>query len=354
MSSTIDMVNKPSIYKKPRNTTNSYSYNDNEPTTNTTTNNPDLNGPPPNDIFSKPPVMNDIPIDISKSNIYANCDQKCSFSFSYSQTLLVAKNNNTQLTFLMEQNPVPPVTYNNMKYNASSFSLFTPSLHKWNGANTDAEIIIEHIPVLGGKYLYVCIPIVKSNAINSPSSSSLSEIIHEASKHTPANGEITNLTISNFTLQNIVPNAPFYSYYGENTMFQGDFIVYDKIQNIPLTNETISLVSSMIQGSTVEMFGGNLYYNPLGTNQTETDIYISCQPTGFSDEKINNGSSTSNFRNQSKNDLSSFLNSQIVMILFICLFFILCIFLLNYVFNKFTGIPVNNFIQKMTSSTTKS
>lgn len=50
MSSTIDMVNKPSIYKKPRNTTNSYSYNDNEPTTNSTTNNPDLN----NDIFSKP------------------------------------------------------------------------------------------------------------------------------------------------------------------------------------------------------------------------------------------------------------------------------------------------------------
>ena len=93
------------------------------------------------------------------------------------------------------------------------------------------------------------------------------------------------------------------------------------------------------------MFGGNLYYNSIGPNATETDIYISCKPTGSSNEPAKKGSSssTSSSKNQSINDLTEFFNSQGFMIFMICIGFLLFLFLLNYMFNTFTGISMPNF-----------
>ena len=347
MSSTMDMVNKPSIHKKTRYTSMNTNTNTNT-NTNIYTANQNLINPVFDasvvDVFSKLTVATENPINITKSNVFANCDQKCSYSFSYSQTSLVAKNNSTQLTFTVEESHAPSATYNNNKYNVSSFSLFSPSLHVWNGENTQAEIVIEHIPILGGKHLYVCIPILQSGGIGSTSSTLITDIITEVSKSAPGNGDTTNLSLTNFSLQNIVPSAPFYNYYGENSLFTGDFIVFDKTVNIPITASTVTLLSSLIQPSYNIMFGGNLYYNSLGPNATETDIYISCKPTGASHEPTKkDSSSTSSSKNQSINDLTDFFNSQGFMIFMICFGFLLFLLLLNYSFNTFTGITMPNF-----------
>ena len=329
MSSIMDMVNQASMYQKTQ-FTNFFQPNQNLI-------NPILDASS-TDISTKPPVSTKTPINISKSNIYSNCDQKCSFQFSYYQTLLIGNNNQNQITFITEKNQVPPVTYNTMKYGVASFSLFSPSLHIWNGQSVPAEIVIENIPVLGGNPLYVCIPILQSTGIGSTSASLITDIITEMSKNAPSNGGKTNLSITNFTLQKIVPSGPFYSYYGESNLFKGDFIVYDKTVNISLTQQTLLLLSSMIQPSNNPMFGGNLFYNPLGPNADETDIYISCQPTGSSNTSATNDDQTSkdNDVNKNVNDLENFFTSEIFMTFIICIFFILGIFLLNYLFTIFT------------------
>jgi len=356
MSSTIDMVNKPSIHKKTRYTNtimNSSNTNTNIYTANQNLINPTFDASVV-DVFSKLTVSTENPINITKSNVFADCDQKCSYSFSYSQTLLVSKNNGTQITFNLEESNTPSVTYNNNKYNVSSFSLFAPSLHIWNGDNTQAEIVIEHIPIFGGKHLYVCIPIVQSGEIGSTASTLITEIITEISKNAPGNGDSTNLSITNFSLENVVPLAPFYNYYGENSLFTGDFIVFDKTVNIPITSKTLKLLTSMIQPSYNIMFGGNLFYNSLGPNTRETDIYISCKPTGSSNEpakKDSQSSSKSSTKNQSINDITEFFNSQGFMIFMICIGFIVFIFLLNYLFNTFTGSSMPNL--KMFSNSNK-
>jgi len=349
MSSTMDIVNRPSIYKRTNDTNfkSNASKNTNLYTANQNLINPVFDASVV-DVFSKLTVATENPINITKSNVYANCDQKCSYSFSYSQTSLVAKNNSNRLTFQVEESNAPSVTYNNNKYNVSSFSLFSPSLHVWNGENTQAEMVIEHIPTLGGKNLYVCLPMVQSNGIGSTSSSLMADIIKEVSKNAPGNGDTANLSLTNFSLQNMVPSAPFYNYYGENSLFTGNFIVFDKTVNIPITAATVTLLKSMIKPSYNIMFGGNLYYNSLGPNATETDIYISCKPTGSSNEfakKVSQSKSKSSSTNPSINDLTEFFNSQGFIIFMICIGFLVFLFLINYWFNTFTGINVKKIFK---------
>jgi hypothetical protein len=337
-SSTINMVNQPSQYQATMNTS-STNYNSN---TNNTTNqliNPFIN--PPGTDPSKPPTSNQNPIDISKSNVYANCEQKCFYGFDYSNTLLIAKNLRSELLFTCENSQAPPVTYNNLNYNVASFSLFAPSLHQWMGAKVDGEIIIEHIPVYGGKNLYTCIPLRKTSSTSNASNSSLiTEIITETSKNAPGNGDTFNLTINNFNLQNIVPLAPFYNYYGKSKSYNGDFIVFDKTSSISLSSKTFSLLKSLIKPSSIVMFGGFLYYNPKGPNQNATDIYISCQPTGSSNEPVQNqdqNNSSSSSVNPQNNDLLDLLNNEWFMIIIVAFFFIVAILLLNYLFNAVGG-----------------
>jgi hypothetical protein len=337
-STTINMVNQPSQYQQTMNTSSSNTTNVN--TTNQSTN-PFINAPG-SDLSSKPPDSKQSPIDISKSNVYANCEQKCFYGFDYSNTLLIAKNLRSELLFTCENSQAPPVTYNNLNYNVASFSLFAPSLHQWNGAKVDGEIIIEHIPVYGGKNLYTCIPLMKTNSTsNSTNSNLINQIITETSKNAPGNGDTFNLTINNFNLQNIVPLAPFYNYYGKSKSYNGDFIVFDKTNSISLSSKTFSLLKSLIKPSSIVMFGGFLYYNPKGPNQgNNSDIYISCQPTGSSNEPVqdqdqNNSSSSS--VNPQNNDLLDLLNNEWFMIFIVAFFFIVVILLLNYLFNAVGG-----------------
>ena len=337
-STTMNMVNHPSQYKRTK-IWNTSSYTSNTNTTNQGTN-PfmDPSGTDP----SKPPGSNQTPIDISKSNIYANCEQKCFYDFDYSNTLLIAKNLKTELLFTCENTQAPSVTYNNSNYNVASFSLFAPSLHIWNGAKVDGEIIIEHIPIYGGKNLYVCIPLMKTSSVsNSTNSSLLTEIIVETSKNAPGNGDTFNLTINNFNLQNIVPLVPFYNYYGQSDSYNGDFIVFDKINSISLTEKTFSLLKSLIKPLSISMLGGFLYYNPKGPNQgNNSDIYISCQPTGSSNEPTQNKNQNQNDStsvNSQNNDLMDLINNEWFMVFIVAFFFIMAILLLNYLFNAVGG-----------------
>jgi len=223
-------------------------------------------------------------INISKQNISGKCDLKCSYNFKYSETNLTAKNNGVSIALTTDSNKIPPVTYNNQKYNVSNIEIVSPSIHLFNGATAAAEIIINHTPIQGGSQLNVAIPITSSSE-SSTASTLITQVIQSVSSNAPAANETTNLSISGFTLQDIVPSKPFYSYTSasDNT----DFIVFDITNAIPLSSSTITTLQQIIKPFPLPTPGGKLFFNSSGPNTTKVGegIYISCKPTGSSDEE---------------------------------------------------------------------
>jgi hypothetical protein len=191
-------------------------------------------------------------INISKQNISGKCDLKCAYNFKYSESNLTAKNNGVNIALTPDSKKVPPVTYNNQKYNVSEIIILSPSIHIFNGATVAAEIMIEHTPVQGGSPLNVCIPIISSSD-SSTASNLITEVIQGVSSNAPAANETTNLSINGFTLQDIVPSKPFYCYTDSNNY---DYIVFDITNAIGLSSSTITTLQQIIKPYPLPTPGG--------------------------------------------------------------------------------------------------
>lgn len=281
-------------------------------------------------------------IDITSKNIYGNCDLKCNYSFNYPESNLIAKNNGVFISLKYENNSNPAVLYNGSKYNINSINIYSPSLHLYNGEKASGELIIEHQPIMGGKNLYVCIPIYQS-LDQSDGSILLNKIITDISKKAPVANNITNLNISNFTLQNIIPKKPFYSYIGSEDI-DGDFIVFGINSGIPLSETILSSLSKIISPFTITLGGDKLFFNSKGPNADlpEQGIYISCQPTGSSKEKIE----VLKEKEKTSYDIS-FLHgnkttSTIINFIVLCIIIIVCIIGLGYLFHYLTKSKTTN------------
>jgi len=90
----------------------------------------------------------------------------------------------------------------------SNVRLYKPSLNSYNGTKADAELIITHSG--GGKNLYVCIPITSTTA-SGGSTGWFNQIIPFSPSKT--NGS-KSINVSNFTLNMVIPKAPFIVYEG--------------------------------------------------------------------------------------------------------------------------------------------
>lgn len=223
-------------------------------------------------------------INISSQNIYGKCDLKCAYSFKYNISGCSARNNNSMLILSYDKSSIPPVTYNNNKYEVSQIQVCAPSFHLFDGTTTDSEIMIYHTPILGGKELVVCVPITQSSSLN-VSSILLTNIINAISRGAPKNGDSVNINLLDYTLQNIIPKKPFYTYTTDNN----DFIIFDKENSIKLSSDILKILNSVIKPNVNIATGGNIFYNSQGPNLpngNENDIYISCQPTGNSEENV--------------------------------------------------------------------
>jgi hypothetical protein len=281
-------------------------------------------------------------INISPQNVYGKCDLKCIYNFKYKESNLTAKNNQINLSLTYENSSVPPVLYNNVKYNVSKIMLFSPSLHLFNDQKVDAELFIEHIPESGGANLFVCIPIVKSSD-STTASTLLSEVISSIGTKAPASNETTNLNLSGFTLDKIVPNKPFFSYSGKYSETSYDFIVFGKMYAISLSDKILSVLSSVIKPFPLPMLGNNLFLNPKGPNSGGSvgdGIYISCQPTGSSEEEIE----ITNNKDSTTYDMGSVDTSTIQMIIKIilgCIVFIIIFYIISYGFNLLAASSVS-------------
>jgi len=274
-------------------------------------------------------------INISSQNVYGDCDLKCSYNYKYTESNLVAKNNGNFISLSHDKGSTSPVIYNTLNYNVSKINIYSPSLHNFNGNTTNAEIVIEHVPVIGGEMLYVCIPIIASTN-SSEASNILTEIIKSVSNNAPAVNESTNLNISGFNLNTFVPKKPFFAYTGTQGL-TGQVIVFGNNYAIPIKHDTLNILSNIIKPYPITISGGNLFFNSKGPNSVQINgndgIYISCQPTGSSEEETDVTSS----KNPINYNMDSLLNDPTVVLIFQIVIgivvFILVFLMLNYGYN---------------------
>ena len=189
------------------------------------------------------------------------------------------------------------------------------------------------MPEIGGELLYVSIPIFASSN-TSDASYIISELIQNVANNAPAINETTTLNISQFNLNNIVPVKPFFSYTGTQGLV-GQVIVFGNNNAIPLSNSVLSVLTRIIKPYPITIRGGNVFYNTKGPNSTKVNdgIYISCQPTGSSQEE-----ETVTYNKVVRYDL--FNDATAILIFQIIVGFIICItifLLLNYGYNYYTS-----------------
>ena len=284
------------------------------------------------------------PINISPQNVYGKCDLKCAYNFKYKESTSTAQNNGVNISLTYENSSVPPVLFNNDKYSVTKIMLFAPSLHLFNQNKVDAEIIIEHSPEMGGSNLFVCVPIIKSSE-SSTASNLLTQIIASVASNAPANGDSATLNLSGFSLEHIVPKKPYFNYSGDYGQTTGDFIVFGQNNAIPLNEKVLGALKSIIKPFPLPMIGNSLFINQKGPNssgQVGDGIYISCQPTGSSEEEID----ITNTKDNTSSDLGDMFNNSIVkmiiQVIIGCIIFACIFMVINYAFSMLTSKLVKN------------
>lgn len=271
---------------------------------------------------------------ISSKNISGKCDLKCSYSFTYSPTQLTSKNRKVMLTLTPDNLRAPPVTYNSHKYSVADINIIHPSKHVYNGRKTPAELIIIHTPILGGKPLHVCIPIIQSQDVSaSKSSEPITHIIKESSN--TDSKDTSPIAISKLIdLMDIVPSKPYFSY----TNNTGDYILYAPVYGIPLQSDILKTLKSTISSNNQTAYTPNgVFFNKNGPNSSldNSGIYISCSPTGHSDEEVNISYSTNNTSSSSLSEwFKTKTPSAIITYIAYCVLIIGSLFLLNFMFQK--------------------
>ena len=268
-------------------------------------------------------------INISLQNVAGKCDLKCSYAFKYSESNSTAKNDGVVIDITYDSTSVPPVVYNEEKYTVSKIMITSPSLHLFNNSTMPGEIMIEHIPVKGGNNLNVCVPF-SSSTESSTASVLITQVIEKVATNAPSEGDSTNLNISNFNLQSIVPRKPFFAY----STGANDYIVFSELNAIPLSSSTITTLQQIIQPFSLLMPSAPLFYNskgPISGLQIGDGLYISCQPTGSSVEET----SVEYDKNSSSVDFSNILDSPLFKVIILVIIGCILLFMVFYGINTF-------------------
>ena len=304
-------------------------------------------------------------IDVSQQYVKGKCDLKCDYSYKYHKSNSIATNSGSLITISYEDSGVPPVTYNNIKYNVDFIELMYPSEVLYNGSPALANLNILHTSVKDSSAIIIIIPIVLSESTNR-ASNFISEIINSVSSSAPNNGEKVTLNISDFSLQDIIPKKPFY-----NVSVFFNVILFDLEGAIPMSQTTFDTFSQIILpvqgGETSSQLASilaspdgskeimPLFYNSKGPNSSnngEDEIYISCQPTGNSEETENvtfqkRKNSTTTFQI----DMAKLFKNPYFIYFFYALIFIILFVFLNMLINIISSgsVKIPFFTKKINS-----
>ena len=263
-------------------------------------------------------------INVTKELVEGNCDLKCMYNFDYTEKNCNATNNGFSIVIKPQDTNDFPVVYNSEKYKVSSIILMHPSTILYNGKHADAELTIVHLNQLGNM-MRVLIPI-KVSTESTSATSILENVISDVAESAPSEGETVN--IGYFDLLEIVPNKPFFSCYTTDSKC----VCFEMLDAIPLGQTKFDRLKEIVKPNNNSLFiKGPLFYNPAGPNTTslgENGIYISCNPTGSSEET----EEVVYEKESSKND---FLDNKIFTMIFQIIVAFSAIFLVCFVWNYF-------------------
>ena len=227
------------------------------------------------------------PIDINFNNS-GTCDLKCDYKFDYSNTSVIAQNNGDYLLLKYENNNVPPVLYNGDAYTIGEIRIYSPSLHTYNGNQSDAEILISHSS--GTRNLIVSVPL-RISSVKSKSSKFFDLLVDNVAKlaNKPSQTVMINNTLLN--LNDFIPQKKYYSYTGTlpylpcNGTY--DFVVFSVNDDAfsAISNSALQNFRNVISVSSITTKSNKFFASTkparMGTGPDEgDDIYIECNPTG--------------------------------------------------------------------------
>lgn len=225
------------------------------------------------------------PINIPTSNSVFPCDLKCTYNFTYGNSNCNIKNQQNFVSLSYDKRPdAKSITFNTMKVYVQEVRLYSPSLHKYQGQEAAAELLIIH----GGDgiNLIVSVPIIAGSKI-SKGGALLNGIIDEGLPRITNLGESVSLGIDNYNLDYIIPKKPFFSYTG--TLLYPpctgnyNYIVFDKANAINISTNSLRQLRKVISPLDAPIRDTEPFYNKLGPNVEnggDSQIYIDCNPTG--------------------------------------------------------------------------
>jgi len=236
------------------------------------------------------------PINIKTNEKHHNCSGKCAYSFSYGMSA-VQIYNKTDYLKLIYDNPIDnkPVTFNTKPYTVNEIRLYQPSLHSWNGLKADAEMVIEHT-TNGPGLLLVCIPIIGEGGENTEGNN-LNLVIDHAKTQTANSGERSVLNITNFSLNDYVPQQSFFFYQGtkpyEPCNDRCSYVVFNNnvSSTIKISEVSLEALKKIISTNPYSTKSNNeVYINTKGallqSTMTDNQIYIDCNPTDASGKEV--------------------------------------------------------------------
>lgn len=235
------------------------------------------------------------PINIVTQNTDAECTSKCQYSFNYPRTGIWVTKKETYINFKPTKIAnIGEAIYKEKDYIVKNMRLYKPSLHTYGGEKMDAELIIKHSNISGiGIDLMVCIPISKNGQFNS----TLDDLIKNIGDYAPGNNSQVGLNRENFTLNDLVPYKPYYSYKGTlpYTPCTGNYhyVVFGKQDALGISVNTYNTLNNLIVDNDINISKSNeikVFYNKNGPSKNKgeqgDDIYIECKPTGVSDNEV--------------------------------------------------------------------
>jgi carbonic anhydrase len=280
-------------------------------------------------------------INISRQSIEGTCNNKCSFEYKYLTTELIAQRKYNMIQIL--SNDIDPVVkYNNYTYYVSSIFITSPSLHKFNNKRTTGELFIEHMPIQGGKKLYVCVPIVKAPSYTE--SGALISVIIE-SLYDSTNDSVKEISVGDngYNIQTFIPQNVFYTYTG-NDLYneQADFIVFGYESAISISNSVNKKLSQMLEPISIKMTGNGLFLNEKGPIKLTNINYQSKNKNSSTNKNTNIENESSMNSDEETNKISSdfisdiFKNktmSWVMKLIFSFIFYLILLTIIWYILN---------------------
>tara|TARA_B100000524_G_scaffold49901_3_gene23566 strand:+ start:10484 stop:11458 length:975 start_codon:yes stop_codon:yes gene_type:complete len=156
-----------------------------------------------------------MPININSKTIEGRTYNENLLSLDYQDSICNVKNMCSYLLLPYDNTDNRQVIFDNKKYTLKNIKIFKPSLHKYDGIETEGEILLNH---KGGKgSLKICVPLVKTSNKNNENNT-LKEIFRHSISKAQCDGE--SITVHNIKLNanSFVPKSEGYYYYKTNNL----------------------------------------------------------------------------------------------------------------------------------------